>query len=301
MRRVLLRMATGLRCPASPPRFPEQPIIAQSLDAKAARKGWAWKERRANLRAQRNRAKRGRRSSHDREEVRARPGMNAERRSEWGSRAGPTQSAQQHVPLLRGGARMRAVRGAGVGGLRSDRSFGGLATPACGADPGYNAAAAASRGYCVRRSGQSLLAETGNHVVRKVTPAESITTVAGNGVQGFSGDNGLATAAELDSPAGVAVDAAGNLYIADSHNQRVREVAAATGAIATIAGTGVGIQRRRRRGNGGEARPAHRAGAGLGGQCVRRGYRQPSRATYCRRHRSDHDSRGQRRGGLRGR
>jgi sugar lactone lactonase YvrE len=82
-------------------------------------------------------------------------------------------------------------------------------------------------------------AEMGNHVVRKVTPSGVITTVAGNGVQGFSGDNGAATAAELDSPAGIAVDAAGDIFIADSHNQRVREVAVATGVIATIAGTGV--------------------------------------------------------------
>jgi sugar lactone lactonase YvrE len=87
--------------------------------------------------------------------------------------------------------------------------------------------------------GNLYFAETGNHVVRKVTPSGVITTVAGNGVQGFAGDNGLATAAELDSPAGVAVDSAGDIFIADSNNQRVREVAAATGIIATIAGTGV--------------------------------------------------------------
>ncbi len=58
-------------------------------------------------------------------------------------------------------------------------------------------------------------------------------------MQGFSGDNGPATAAELDSPTGLALDSAGNLYIADSHNHRIREVAAATGAISTIAGTGI--------------------------------------------------------------
>jgi sugar lactone lactonase YvrE len=86
--------------------------------------------------------------------------------------------------------------------------------------------------------GNLYFAETGNHVVRKVTPGGVITTVAGNGVQGFAGDNGAATAAELDSPAGVALNAAGDLYISDSHNQRVREVAAAMGTITTIAGTG---------------------------------------------------------------
>lgn len=87
--------------------------------------------------------------------------------------------------------------------------------------------------------GNLYFAETGNHVVRKVTSAGIITTVAGSGVQGFSGDNGPAIAAQLDSPAGLALDSAGDLYIADSHNHRVREVAAATGVIATIAGTGV--------------------------------------------------------------
>ena len=81
--------------------------------------------------------------------------------------------------------------------------------------------------------------DTGNHVVRKITVAGVVTTVAGNGIQGFAGDNGPATAAELDSPAGLALDAAGDLYIADTHNHRVREVAAATGNIVTVAGTGI--------------------------------------------------------------
>jgi sugar lactone lactonase YvrE len=88
-------------------------------------------------------------------------------------------------------------------------------------------------------AGNLYFVETGNHVVRKVTSAGIITTVAGNGVQGFSGDNGPATAAQLDSPAGLALDSAGDLYIADSHNHRIREVSSATGTIATIAGTGV--------------------------------------------------------------
>ncbi|HEX9200203.1 MAG TPA: hypothetical protein VF865_11635, partial [Acidobacteriaceae bacterium] len=87
--------------------------------------------------------------------------------------------------------------------------------------------------------GNLYFAETGKHVVRKLSAAGVVSTVAGNGVQGFSGDGGAAVSAELDSPAGLAMDGAGNLFIADSHNQRVREVAAATGGITTIAGTGV--------------------------------------------------------------
>ena len=87
-------------------------------------------------------------------------------------------------------------------------------------------------------AGNLYFVETGNHVVRKVTSAGVITTVAGNGVQGFSGDSGPATAAQLDSPAGLALDSSGDLFIADSHNHRIREVSSATGTIATIAGTG---------------------------------------------------------------
>ena len=86
--------------------------------------------------------------------------------------------------------------------------------------------------------GNLYFVETGNHIVRKVTSADILTTVAGNGVQGFAGDGGAATAAELDSPAGLALDSAGDLFIADSHNQRIREVVASTGVIRTIAGSG---------------------------------------------------------------
>ena len=77
--------------------------------------------------------------------------------------------------------------------------------------------------------GNLYFAETGNHIVRKFSAFGALTVVAGTGVEGFAGDGGAATAAELDSPSGLALDAAGNLYIADSHNHRIREVAAATG------------------------------------------------------------------------
>lgn len=63
-----------------------------------------------------------------------------------------------------------------------------------------------------------------------------ITTVAGNGIAGFSGDNGPAVDAQLNHPQGLGVDAAGNLYIADSDNLRVRKVS--NGFITTIAGNG---------------------------------------------------------------
>ena len=86
--------------------------------------------------------------------------------------------------------------------------------------------------------GNLYFTETDNHVIREVTPAGILTTVAGTGVQGFSGDGGAATSAQLDSPAGLVLDSAGNLYIADTHNQRIRKITVATGLIATVAGTG---------------------------------------------------------------
>lgn len=86
--------------------------------------------------------------------------------------------------------------------------------------------------------GNLYIAETGNHDIRKVNTAGDITTIAGTGTQGFSGDGGPASAAELDSPQGLAIDTAGDIYIADTHNQRIRRVDAATGIISTVAGTG---------------------------------------------------------------
>jgi hypothetical protein len=65
-----------------------------------------------------------------------------------------------------------------------------------------------------------------------------IATVAGNGTAGFSGDNGLATAAQLNGPNDVSLDGDANLYICDAVNNRIRKVAAATNMISTIVGNG---------------------------------------------------------------
>ena len=75
-----------------------------------------------------------------------------------------------------------------------------------------------------------------NHVVRHVDATGRLTTVAGNGTQGFSGDGGPATSAQLNNPVGLAVDTSGNLYIADQSNGRVRRVQGRT--ITTVAGGG---------------------------------------------------------------
>src|SRR5207247_5798987 len=70
-----------------------------------------------------------------------------------------------------------------------------------------------------------------------VPTAGTITTVAGNGTRGFSGDGGPATSVQLSYPPGVAVDGAGDLFIADTGNQRIRKVSPA-GTITTVAGDG---------------------------------------------------------------
>jgi sugar lactone lactonase YvrE len=91
------------------------------------------------------------------------------------------------------------------------------------------------RGVALDASGNLYIADYGSNRVREVTGG-NINTVAGNGTAGFMGDTGPATSAELHSPAGVAVDGSGNLYIADSANQRVRKVTG--GYINTVAGNG---------------------------------------------------------------
>jgi uncharacterized protein (TIGR03437 family) len=98
-------------------------------------------------------------------------------------------------------------------------------------------------GVAVDSAGNLYVADQNNNRIRKVSNGV-ITTVAGNGTPGYSGDNGPATSAKLYGPKGVAVDSAGNLYIADTSNQRIRKVL--NGVIATAAGNGPDLY-----GNGG--------------------------------------------------
>ena len=90
----------------------------------------------------------------------------------------------------------------------------------------------------VDAAGNLYIADFDNNRIRRVDTSGTITTVAGDGSAGFSGDGGPATAAQLDRPSGVALDARGSLYIADHDNHRVRKVDTA-GIITTFAGTGV--------------------------------------------------------------
>lgn len=91
-------------------------------------------------------------------------------------------------------------------------------------------------GVAVDSSGNLYIADSGNHVIRKVSGG-TITTIAGSGASGYSGDGGLATVADLASPTGVAVDSAGNIYTADSNNSLIRRITPA-GIINSYVGAG---------------------------------------------------------------
>ncbi len=130
------------------------------------------------------------------------------------------------------------IAGNGYYGYSGD---GGPATSATFDDP---------LGEALDDAGNLYIADSQNNVIRELYAATgTIATIAGNGHFGYSGDGGPATSAELTVPNAVALDSAGNLYIADTGNNVIREVYAATGTIATIAGNGI-------QGNSGDGGPA---------------------------------------------
>ncbi|MGE0126778.1 MAG: hypothetical protein AB7U82_01645 [Blastocatellales bacterium] len=133
------------------------------------------------------------------------------------------------------------IAGNGAGGFGGD---GGPATAAQFIEP---------QNVAVDKDGNIYISDFGNHRIRKVTASNgNISTVAGNGAQGFSGDGGPATDAQLNSPNNVSVDKDGNLIICDPGNFRIRKVTAADGKISTVAGKGA----QGSRGDGGPATDA---------------------------------------------
>ena len=136
-------------------------------------------------------------------------------------------------------------------------AFAGTGTPGYTGDKGPATSAELDGPWGIRvdRSGDVFIADANNNVVREVNTAGIITTVAGNGTQGYTGDKGPATSAELFFPSGIFVDPAGNLFIADEGNVVIREVNAA-GIITTVAGNGTSGTS----GDGGPATSAELAG-----------------------------------------
>jgi sugar lactone lactonase YvrE len=133
-------------------------------------------------------------------------------------------TGNQRVRVVQGGE-ITAFAGSGARGFAGD---GGLATAAALNQP---------VALALDATGALLVCDQGNERVRRIS-AGQIATIAGNGVQGFAGDGGAATSAELNEPSGVAARPDGRVFIADTNNQRVR-VVGINGTISTFAGTGI--------------------------------------------------------------
>ena len=118
------------------------------------------------------------------------------------------------------------IAGSGAEGFSGD---GGLA---------INASLKYPRAIPVDSTGAVYIADSGNYRIRKVSSNGIIATLAGTGVMGYSGDGGLAVDAEVSDVSGLVLDGAGNVYLGDASNRRVRKITPA-GVITSIAGTGI--------------------------------------------------------------
>jgi sugar lactone lactonase YvrE len=132
---------------------------------------------------------------------------------------------------------INTVAGTGVAGYSGD---GGPAAPFSQLN--------SPNGISLDAAGALYIADTNNYVIRKVAPGGMIASVAGNGQLGYGGDGGPASAGQLSFPYGVATDTAGNLYITDTWNSRIRKVSAG-GTLSTYAGNGTAWWGRRRSGH----------------------------------------------------
>jgi uncharacterized protein (TIGR03437 family) len=131
-----------------------------------------------------------------------------------------------------------AIRRVTPAGIVSTVAGNGLPGYSGDFGPATSASLNGNLGMAIDSAGNLYVADTNNNCIRKIDTSGMITTVAGNGHAGFSGDGGAAFGATLASPHGVAVDSVGNLYISDSMNSRIRKVTP-IGIISTIAGNGM--------------------------------------------------------------
>ena len=185
-----------------------------------------------------------------------RPGFSADRgralqtqlSSPWSVVAGEggvlyiADTNNHRILLVRTDGRVVAVAGTGVRGFSGD---GGRADRARLNSPG---------GLAVSAGGEIYVADTNNQRIRRISPDGTIVTVAGIGERGFEGDGGAAIQAKLTSPRGVVLSSSGELYIADTYNNRIRRVST-KGVITTVVGTGA-------MGAGGDLGPALEAELG---------------------------------------
>jgi uncharacterized protein (TIGR03437 family) len=138
------------------------------------------------------------------------------------------------VALLAWAASVAAAGGPAV--VYRVETVAGSSNPGDGG-PAVAAQIGTIQGIAVDRSGNMYLSDTDNHRIRKVAPGGTISTLAGTGIAGYSGDGGPAAKAQLNLPYGLAADGSGNLYVADVGNDRVRRISP-DGTITTVAGTG---------------------------------------------------------------
>ena len=134
-------------------------------------------------------------------------------------------SSQNRVYRVTAAGKISLIAGNGTPGFSGDSG------------PATSAQLFHPNGLALNTAGNLYIADSDNARIRQVAPNGVISTIAGNGTVGFSGDNGLATAAEFSNPLGLAVDSTGNLYIADSNNHRIRRMVPG-GIVGTAAGTG---------------------------------------------------------------
>lgn len=146
---------------------------------------------------------------------------------------GPATSAQLDSPAGVGlTSAGNLIIGDTMNSCLREVASGNISTLTAKGDPGFSKPSH----IAMDSSGNVYIADKNNHRIRKLDTAGKVTTVAGTGTAGISGDGGLATSAQLKMPEGVDVDTSGNIYIADKDNCRIRKVDAATQVISLVAG-----------------------------------------------------------------